>query len=281
MFDVYAGSRTVRSGDLAVNVADFGPTDGPAVLMIHGWPDTARLWRNQIPALAEQGYRVMAPDLRGMGRSGRPAGIDGYRVTAVVADMRAILDDAGVDRAHVVAHDWGASVGWALAILAPHRVRSLTALSVGHPNAFAAAGLAQLRDSWYMLLFQFEGIAEEWLSAGDWAAFRRFTGGHPETENWIENLSAEGALTASLNWYRANVHPRRLVEPPSPLPACQVPTMGVWSSGDFALGEKQMTDSAGFVGTGWRYERIDGASHWIPLDAPERLNQLLADWLPS
>jgi pimeloyl-ACP methyl ester carboxylesterase len=279
MFDVYAGSRLVECGDLAINVAAHGPSHGPAVLMIHGWPDNALLWRNQIPPLIDRGFRVLAPDLRGMGRSGRPETVEECRASAAVGDMLAVLDEAGIGEAHVVAHDWGAVVGWALAIGQPNRVRSLTALSVGHPNAFAAAGLRQVRNSWYMLLFQFEGIAEQWLSQDDWAGFRRLTGGHPETEAWIENLSPDGALTSSLNWYRANSHPRRLVAPRRELPACQVPTLGIWSSGDFALTEKQMVESGEFVEAPWRYERIDAASHWIPLDAPERLNELLLEWL--
>ena len=278
MSDVNAETRAVSVGDLTIRVADHGPPDRPAVLMIHGWPDTARLWRNQIPALVDQGYRVLAPDLRGMGRSGRPDNVADYRATASVADMVAVLDEADVGTAHLVAHDWGAAVGWALAITNPERVTSLTALSVGHPNAFAGAGLRQMRNSWYMLLFQFEGIAEQWLSEDDWAAFRRLMGGHPETDEWIDNLSPEGALTSSLNWYRANAHPRRLVGASRPVPPCCVPTLGVWSSGDFALTEGQMQDSGEYVEATWRYERIEGASHWIPLDAADELSELLVEW---
>src|SRR5690606_25842600 len=139
------------------------------------------LWRHQVPALTAAGYRVLTPDCRGMGRSGRPEATSAYKARACVGDMLAILDDAGTETAHVVAHDWGAAVGWGLAIGAPERVSTLTALSVGHPNSFSAAGLRQLQRSWYMLLFQFEDIAEEWLSADDWSAFRQFTGNHPET----------------------------------------------------------------------------------------------------
>jgi pimeloyl-ACP methyl ester carboxylesterase len=281
MFDVYARCRTVPVGSLSITVTDHGPLDGEAVLMIHGWPDTARLWRHQVPSLVERGHRVLAPDMPGIGRSSRPDSLDGYRATHMAGDMLALLDDAGVERAHVVAHDWGAAVAWAMAITTPERVRSLTALSVGHPNAFAAAGLQQMRASWYMLLFQFDGIAEQWLSQNDWAAFRRLMGGHPETERWIENLSPEGALTSSLNWYRANAHPSRLLGRSHDVPACRVPTMGVWSSRDFALTERQMRDSGEFVDGPWRYERVEDCSHWMQLDAPDHLNRLLLDWLGS
>src|SRR5690606_19487651 len=136
--------------------------------MLHGWPDTAYLWRRQIPALTAAGYRVVAPDMRGTGGSDKPEAVDAYRLNEHVEDAAVVLDEAGADEAHVVAHDWGAAAGWALSLRHPGRVRSLTVLSVGHPNSFNSAGLRQLQMSWYMLLFQFEGEAEELLSADDW-----------------------------------------------------------------------------------------------------------------
>lgn len=279
MFDIYDRSRTVALGGLSLVTTDNGPEGGIPVLMIHGWPDTARLWRNQAYALADLGYRVLAPDLRGRGRSDRPPDVAGYRVGKSVGDMIGILDEAGIRQAHVVAHDWGAAVGWVMAMQHPDRVRSLTALSVGHPAAFRSVGLEQTMRSWYMLLFQFEDIAERWLAQDDWKMFRRMVGDHPETEAWIEELSGEGALTASLNWYRANAHPRSFLTPPRPPIPCRVPTLGLWSSGDFALTERQMERSADHIHGEWRYERIEGCTHWIPLDVPDRLNQLLAEWL--
>jgi len=278
MADIHERSRWVANGELQLRVADHGAGD-ECVMLLHGWPDTASLWRHQVPALVEAGYRAIAPDMRGRGQSDRPEDVGDYRVSVNVGDMLAVMDDAGVERAHVVAHDWGASVGWALALRHPGRVASLTALSVGHPNSFSRAGLRQLQMSWYMLLFQFEDVAETFLSANDWAMFRRFVGEHSETERWIECLSEPGALTASLNWYRANAHPRRLVSPSPPAPSCAVPTLGVWSDGDMALTERQMTGSEEHVAGEWEYRRIEGASHWIPLDVPDELNEILLDWL--
>ena len=275
------GGRHVRSGDLNIYMSVSGPEDGTPVLLIHGWPDTARLWRHQIPALVKSGRRVLAPDTRGRGRSDRPTEVGDYHAMSSIPDMLAVLDAVGAESAHVVAHDWGAAVGWGLAITQPHRVRSLTAISVGHPNAFRAAGIQQLMRSWYMLLFQFEGIAEQWLSQNDWAMFRKFSGNHPETQAWIDDLSVDGALSASLNWYRANAHPSGLVKRHKPVPPAQVPTLGIWSSGDFALTESQMTESGKHVAGEWRYERIDDSSHWIPLDQPDHLNDLLLDWFAS
>lgn len=133
--------------------------------------------------------------------------------------------------------------------------------------------------SWYMLLFQFRGIAEQFLRDDDWCNFRAFLHGAPDTERYIADLERPGALEAALAWYRANVPPETLVAPPLELPPVIAPTMGVWSSGDFALTETQMKSSWQFVKGRWRYERIDGPGHWMQLEAPQQLNDLLVDFL--
>ena len=279
MDDIYAGSRRVDSKGLALRVTDHGPADGPAVVLIHGWPDSAWLWRHQVPALVDAGYRVLAHDQRGFGGSDRPADVDAYGIAQAVGDVTAVLDDAGVAHAHIVGHDWGAAVAWAFATFLPDRTSTLTAVSVGHPASFRAAGLEQRRLSWYMLAFQFVGVAEEFLTRDDWREFRDFTAGATDLDHWIDDLSRPGALTASLNWYRANVAPASLLGPAPDLPPVAADVLGIWSSGDVALTEAQMTGSAAHVAGQWRYERLDDVSHWIPVDAADRLNALLVDFL--
>ena len=162
----------------------------------------------------------------------------------------------------------------------PDRVASLAALSVGHPKAFRDAGLAQREKSWYMLLFQFDDVAEQWLSTDGFANFRQWTH-HPDTDEVVDRLSDPTALRASLAIYRANLPPQWLVTPELEFPPVQCPTLGVWSTGDVALTERQMVDSATYVTGRWRYEQIDGTGHWIPLEAPDRLNALLVDHLAA
>ncbi len=252
---------------------------GDPVILLHGFPDSGRLWRNQVPALAEAGFRVIVPDLRGYGLSDKPEAIDSYSLVALAGDVLAVLSDAGAERAHVVGHDWGAALAWVLASLAPDRVDHLAVLSVGHPATFRRT-LAQNEKSWYMLLFQFAGIAEHWLSDNEWANFRAWSG-HPDCQAVISDLEAGKSLTPALNWYRANVPPESWTAPRLALPAVQAPVMGIWSSGDMALTEAQMTDSAENVAGPWRYERIDGPGHWMQLEAPDTVNQLLLDFLPG
>ena len=253
--------------------------EGRPVILLHGFPDSGRLWRHQVPALAAAGFQVIVPDLRGYGRSDKPAEVAAYGMGPVLTDVIGVLDQAGAERAHVVGHDWGAAVAWALATFYPGRVDHLAALSVGHPAAFAGAGLAQREKSWYMLLFQFPGIAERWLTEGNWANFRSWAR-HPDADQVIAELEQTASLTPGLNWYRANVPPESWVQPPLALPPVKAPTMGVWSTEDIALTEAQMTDSAENVAGPWRYERLSGPGHWMQLEAPDQVNALLLDFLP-
>jgi pimeloyl-ACP methyl ester carboxylesterase len=254
--------------------------EGRPVILLHGFPDSGRVWRHQVPALAAAGFRVIVPDLRGYGRSDKPGDVAAYGMGALLADVIGVLDHAGADRAHVVGHDWGAAVAWALATFYPQRVDHLAALSVGHPSAFAAAGLAQREKSWYMLLFQFEGVAERWLSDNEWANFRAWAG-HPDADAVIADLEAAGSLTPGLNWYRAIVPPSSLLGPPTELPPVAAPVMGVWSTGDIALTEAQMTGSGERVSGPWRYEVLRDVGHWMQLEDPDAVNRLLLDFLPG
>lgn len=268
------------SGGVGIHYEVHGPADGRPVVCLHGFPDSGRLWRHQVGPLADAGFRVVVPDLRGFGRSDKPDGVDAYNLLVLAGDVAAVLDDAGVERAHVIGHDWGAALTWMVATFLPERVDHAVAMSVGHPASFAAAGLPQREKSWYMLLFQFEGVAEDWLSRDAWANLREW-GHHPDHDAVVQELEANGSLTPALNWYRANVPAAALAGPPPDLPPVPGPVMGLWSSGDFALLESQMAGSGAQCAGGFRYERIDGPGHWLQLEAPDRVNELLLDFLPA
>jgi pimeloyl-ACP methyl ester carboxylesterase len=266
----------IEVGDITLHVRDSG--DGEPVILLHGWPDTGELWSHQVAALTAAGYRAIAPDMRGFGASSKPADVGAYGTPAHVGDVVGILDALSIPRAHLVGHDWGAAIAWVTAALAPQRIASVTALSVGHPASLRTAGWRQRQLSWYMLLFQFRGVAEEWLSADDFRNFREWAA-HPQADSVAARLAEPGALTASLGIYRANLPPESLIAPPPQLPPVTVPAMGVWSTGDLALTEENMTNSVKFLTGPWRYERMAGAGHWMQLEAPDELNALLLDFL--
>lgn len=272
------GERRIQVNDLTFRVIDRG--SGPVVLMIHGWPDSSYLWRHQIPVLVSAGFRVIAPDLRGFGHSDRPEGVEAYRISALLSDVQGMLAALNVTRMSVVGHDWGATISWRLAAQFPQQVERLAVLSVGHPGTSAYDRLLQWQKRWYMLWFQFPGVAEEALPRNNWSLFREFLQGQGDEEHSIADLSRPGALTASLNLYRANISPTIVgAEGPSRLPAVTCPTLGLWGSEDLALLENQMLHSSEYVKGPWHYERLEGVGHWLPTAAPDKVNALLLAFL--
>jgi pimeloyl-ACP methyl ester carboxylesterase len=250
-----------------LSVLDQG--QGEAVLLLHGFPDSKALYRDVIPELTRAGFRAVAFDQRGFGESDAPAGKRSYGLSQAAADALGVLDALGIERAHLVGHDWGAAVGWVLAGCHPDRFKTFSALSLGHARAYTEAGFAQLKKAWYIALVLVPGLGEWLVRAFNWKLFRIGTAHHPEAERWIADLSRPGRLTAGLNWYRANA--LHVTKHPRP----QIPVLGVWSENDRPLTEAQMTGSAKYVEAPFRYERLPGASHWFPLDAPKPLANLL------
>ena len=273
----------VEVGDVQLNVATAGT--GRPVVLLHGFPDSWQLWRYQIQLLADAGYRVIAPDLRGFGRSSRPPAVVDYRMSVLVGDIAAVLECTGVDRAAMVGHDWGAVLAWQVAGSMPDRVERLAVVSVGHPLAGVATGLGER--SWYLRWFMSPGVAERLLPRDDWLLFRDWgwagaaQNTDPDCERQIADLSRPGALIAGLNWYRANIGPGAAsftdlgVAVTVPI-SC--PTMGVWSNGDQFLTETQMSESGEFVTGPWRYERLM-CDHWVPVHAADEFGRLLLDFL--
>ena len=166
-------ARRVDVGEVRLAVTEAG--DGEPVVMLHGFPELARCWRHQVAALAGAGYRAIAPDLRGYGGSDRPPAVEDYTAPKLVGDVVGLIDALGYESVHLVGHDWGGGLAWGLAGRMPERVRSLTILNAPQPAVSARLRVEDERQrakSWYMLLFQFAGVAETWLSADDWANLR-------------------------------------------------------------------------------------------------------------
>jgi pimeloyl-ACP methyl ester carboxylesterase len=261
--------RRIRVNGRELNVLIAG--EGPDVLLVHGFPDDHTVWRRQIGPLVAAGYRVIAPDTRGCGDSEMPPRVRDYHLDVLVADLVALLDMLRIDKVRLIGHDWGAVQGWQLAIRHPERVERYIALSVGHPGAYARAGLGQKLRAYYVLLAQLRGLIELVIRSFGWHLFAMFSGYPEEMPRWRQRLSRPGRLTAGLNYYRANLH---LLFAGAGL-RVRVPVVGIYSSGDRFLVERQMRESAQYCDAGWQYVRLDGANHWLQLSAADALNPLL------
>lgn len=286
------GTRRLDVGEIRLAITEAGDPGAPPVILLHGFPQTSRCWRHQLPALAEAGFHAVAPDLRGYGASDRPAAVEAYAAPRLVGDVAGLIRALGHESAHVVGHDWGGGLAWGLAGNMPGAVRSLTILNapVGPVSArLRREDAAQRAKSWYMLLFQFAGVAEAWLSADDFANLREFVfdtagpGTFPEEEREevLAALRPDGALTAALNYYRANMPPASwLREPPEP-PPVPVPTLIIWGEDDAYMDPRLLEMSAATVTGPLTVERLPGVGHWVPEEAPERVNELLVRFLSA
>lgn len=273
--------RQVETGDgLVFDVAEQGDPGGRALLLLHGFPQTHRAYDALAARLAPQGLRLLAPDQRGYSPGARPADAAAYALGELVGDAVRILDAYGIESVDVVGHDWGAAVAWTLAAVRPDRVRTLTAVSVPHPRAMAAAladaSSGQRERSSYMQLFRQPGKAEEVLLADDAKRLRAIFEPLPDAaaEPYVQALSDPATLTGALNWYRATVPTETAA-----VPDVTVPTTFVWSTGDPAIGRFAAEHCAQHVTGPYRFVELDGISHWIPDQAPDALADAVLDRL--
>lgn len=273
---------TYARGALTFDVTDGGPPEGEVVLLLHGFPQSAGCWDLVAPAIQEAGYRTLAPNQRGYSPGARPVGRAAYALDELVADALAGLDAAGAERAHVVGHDWGAAVAWALAAAHPTRLASLTALSVPHTAAFLRAMVrgAQLPHSWYMAAFQLPVLPERAIGPGTPAGRARFVrmlagSGLPAAaaERDADALAGPGAMTAAVSWYRAIPFGDRRQRPVT------VPTTYVWSDRDAFVTRAAATACGRYVEAPYRFEILRDVDHWIPENAAATVTPLILDQL--
>ena len=275
-FDMAAHSVTLAVNDLEFPVTVYG--EGPDVVFLHGFPDSREVWRYQVQAVADAGYRVIVPDQRGFGGASRPEGVEHYKIQALAADIIGIMDRLEVDKASLVGHDFGAGLAWFLTAHIPERFNRLVVMSVGSSGNPGWDTVEQREASWYFDFFNKTGIAETALTANDWDFFRRLTRNSGDQDHFTRDLSRPGALTAALNWYRANTRGWGGLHSGLNYPLIDMPVMGIWSSADPFLMEAQMQNSSINVAGPWRYERVEDAGHWFMLEKPAVVNGLLLDF---
>lgn len=275
----------LRVGEFTFDALASGPEDGELVLMLHGFPQSSYSFRYQIPAVAAMGFRVVAPDQRGYSPGARPEGVEAYTVSNLVADVVGMADALGRERFHVVGHDWGAAVAWQVGLAHPDRVMSLVPLSVPHPYAFGEALRSPTGDqggrSSYFQFFASDSAAATFL-ANDAERLREVYAGwgglsDEDVQTYVDLLTQPGALQGALNWYGA----MNLGAGGGGGTPISMPTMFVWSTEDAALGREGAELTEKYVEGPYRFEVLEGVSHWIPEEAADRLNELLREHFTS
>ncbi|ADJ44927.1 alpha/beta hydrolase [Amycolatopsis mediterranei S699] len=271
---------TVTIGGHHHSALAAGPASGELVLLLHGWPEFADAWTEQLHALGEAGYRALAVDQRGYAAGARPDGVEHYTLEHLVGDALAFADSQGADRFHLVARDWGGMVAWALAAAHPDRLRSLTVLSTPHPAALqraVATDDGQSHDLGYIRFFRREaGKAEKYLLRDEAAQLRAvYSRRIPEAivERAVTRLSEPGALTATLNWYRGATNDEFDI----PAGRIKVPTLYLWGREDPYLGQSAAEQTVHHIDAEYRFQIIEGASQWMAMEVPDEVSALLLD----
>lgn len=280
--------------DVVLHYVEAGDPEDPLVVLLHGFPEFWYAWRNQIEPLAAAGYHVLAPDMRGYNRSSKPPGVGAYRLTHLTRDIVELIHEMGSERATVVGHDWGGVVAWELAHRHPEVLDRLVVCNAPHLDALARElrSPRQIRRSWYAGLFQVPKLPEFVLDQGEYGWLRRLLESGPtnsdafsagDIERYRCAIARPGALRAALNYYRALVRTRLRrhlgrLDPPERATRTDVPTLLIWGERDAALGIDLTYGLDRWI-SDLRIERLPEASHWVQNDAPERVNDLLCEFL--
>jgi len=264
---------------------------GKLLLLLHGFPDFWYLWRFQISPLAEH-FRVVAPDLRGYNETDKPKDVDKYRLIFLTQDVLGLMNALGEKEAMIVGHDWGGAVAWCLAAYYPEATEKLVVLNAPHPNAYTKriSGLwRQLQKSWYVFFFQTPDIPEKVLSRNNYAFLKSmllnslvkkgvFT--DEDLSAYVNAWSKPGALTAAINYYRANMHPAILFsEKMVAFPKIKSPTLVVWGDQDVALSKDLIIDTDEFVDAPYSMKYFPDCGHWVHLEEPELVTKCLLEFL--
>jgi pimeloyl-ACP methyl ester carboxylesterase len=261
---------------LSFDVTDSGPADGPVVVALHGFPENRTSWDVMTPLLTAAGYRVLAPDQRGYSPRARPKRRRDYKMLELVEDIVALVDASGAEKVHLVGHDWGGGVAWAFASLHPERLHTVTSLTTPHPRAMAASMVrsSQLLHSWYMLFFQLPVLPEMGftrMEKQNRQALSRSGLNDDAIDRYVKPLSERGAARGPINWYRGLPLSRPLRG------KIVVPALYVYATKDMFLGRTAADLTAKYVEAPYRYEVLDGATHWLPEQNADTVAQLVIE----
>jgi pimeloyl-ACP methyl ester carboxylesterase len=278
----------VKANDLIFEVATCGAGDRLA-LCLHGFPEHALSWREQLPVLAQLGYRAWAPNQRGYGNSSRPTKVRDYSLDKLVADVAGLIDASGAKHTVLIAHDWGAVVAWAFAARQVRPLDALIIMNVPHPICYRERLFrsAQLWKSWYIFFFQLPWLPEWLLTRHEARAVSGMvlrTSSNRENfprdllDVFQKNAQAPGTVRAMLNWYRALFRYNMFRPARRDFPLIRTRTLMIWGEEDAAL-DKSTTYNTNRYVTDLTLRYLPGVSHWVQQDATQAVNEMMSCFL--
>ena len=266
--------KIALSSGVTLSVKSRG--DGPPVLLLHGFPQNSYTWRKHLPLLANAGFRAIAPDMRGYGRSDKPTAVSDYATSRLIDDVHALVRSLGYEKVHLVGHDWGGVVAFHVAAARPEIVDRLVILNAPHPDLYFRSLLRSQKQrnlSWYIFLFQLPFLPERVLPL-KWVLPRMFRMYGPgvftdeDVETYTNAVRAPGAARAMVNYYRAAARRYR------PIPSIKRPTLVLWGEKDLALGTWQLDGLERYV-ENLIVQRFPHASHWLNEEKPDEVHEAM------
>lgn len=289
--------KTIRTEMIEANGLSFETDicgDGEKfALLLHGFPESSFSWRFQMPLLAELGYTVWAPNLRGYGHSSRPPKVADYNMTHLLDDVAGLIDAAkqrGIaGPVTLMTHDWGGAIGWSFVLTQKRALDRFVVMNLPHPTQFMknVRGWAQLKRSWYIFFFQIPWLPEKLMTArgakaiGDAffnMAVDKTKFGPDVLQVYRKNALIPGAMKAMINYYRASFRDNPLKDIWENPPMVEVSTLMLWGEEDAALG-KELTYGTDTLVTDFTLRYLPGVSHWVQQEAPQTVNAMLKSWL--
>jgi pimeloyl-ACP methyl ester carboxylesterase len=275
-------SRRVDVGEVTLHVVLAGPSDGPPVVLLHGYPEFWYAWYRQMGRLAAAGFRVIVPDQRGYNLSDKPAGVESYTVDRLAGDIAGLIRALGHEDAFVAAHDWGGGVAWALVIRQPERVRKLVVIDTPHPHAGRDISSKEETVNWFRTFFQIPWLPEWAARLANWrmmaSALRDSArpGAFPEEklDLYRSAWDNDGAASTMIDWYRAAY---RYPQEYDGEARVAVPTLIVLAPDDVFLPADLTRASARYLDDG-RVLELEEGTHWVLQEQPDRTSDILIEF---
>ena len=253
---------------------------GETVILLHGFPETSKMWCDLIKVLSSSNYRVVAPDQRGYSQGARPLKVSDYKINKLTQDVVNLADAFKANRFHLIGHDWGAAVGWALSSMCKDRIITYSALSVPHLDAFSDAisnDEIQKKKSYYIKLFRIRFLPELYFKTLNYYNLKTVwrSSNKKEIKIYLSVFSQKNALKAALHWYRAtNLKSTRKIG------NIFVPVLMIYGKRDIAIGEKAVNETINYIKAPYTVKKIN-SSHWLVQDSFDLVSSNILNHLES